>query len=204
MLSGDIYDPNESEIIDFQETLIERVNQYNQTPATPEGLKKRSEMLAKMLGSVGDNAYIEPPFHSNMGGRHCHIGKNFYANFNLTLVDDGEIFIGDNVLIAPNVTIATAAHPLNPMLRRKGLQYNLPVRIGNNVWLGTGVMIMPGVTIGENSVIGAGSVVTKDIPANCIAAGNPCRVMRHIAVEDYFSYNHGKKIPQEIFDKYGE
>ena len=203
MLSGEIYDPNESEIIDFQEALIERVNEYNKTPATPQGLELRSKMLGKMLGAVGENAYIEPPFHSNFGGRHCHIGKNFYANFNLTLVDDGNIFIGDNVLCAPNVTIATAAHPFSPVLRSKALQYNLPVKIGNNVWIGAGAIVLPGVTIGDNCVIGAGSVVTKDIPSNVIAVGNPCRILRKITDEDLTTYNHGKPIPEEILKKYG-
>ncbi len=204
MLSGEIYDPNESEIISVQEALIERVNEFNKTPATSEGLQRRAQLLGEMFGEIGENAYIEPPFHSNLGGRHCHIGKNFYANFNLTLVDDGEIFIGDNVLCAPNVTIATAAHPFSPMLRERALQYNLPVKIGNNVWIGAGAIVLPGVTIGSNSIIGAGSVVTKDIPENCIAVGNPCRVLRSITVEDYFTYDHGKPIPKEILEKYGE
>ena len=203
MFSGEIYDPNEREIMEFQETLIERVNEYNKTPATPEGLELRTKMLGEMLGSVGNNVYIEPPFHSNMGGRHCHIGDNFYANFNLTLVDDGEITIGNNVLCAPNVTIATAAHPFSPSLRAQALQYNLPVKIGNNVWIGTGAIILPGVTIGDNSIIGAGSVVTRDIPANCIAVGNPCKMLRHLSVEDYFTYNHGVPVPEELLKQFG-
>ena len=202
MHSGKIYDPNEPELMEYQETLIERVNQYNLTPATPEGLKKREEMLKEMFAEIGEGSYIEVPFHSNLGGRHVHVGKQFYSNFNLTLVDDTHIYIGDNVLIAPNVTIATACHPINPVLRRNALQYNLPVHIGNNVWIGSGALVMPGVKIGDNTVIGAGSVVTHDIPDNVIAVGNPCRVLRKITEEDYKYYNRGVEIPQGILEKY--
>ncbi len=202
MHSGKIYDPNDEELMEYQETLIERVNQYNQTPATPEGLKKREEMLKEMFAEIGEGSYIEPPFHSNLGGRHVHAGKRFYSNFNLTLVDDTHIFIGDNVLIAPNVTIATACHPTSPTLRREALQYNLPVFIGNNVWIGSGALIMPGTKIGDNSIIGAGSVVTHDIPENVIAAGNPCRILREITEEDEKFYNHGVPIPEEMLEKY--
>jgi len=202
MHSGQIYDPNDEALLAYQETLIERVNQYNATPATPEGLAKRTAMLKEMLGAVGEGTYIEPPFHANMGGRHVKVGKLFYANFNLTLVDDTYITIGDHVLIAPNVTIATACHPASPALRRYGLQYNLPVTIGNDVWIGAGALIMPGVTIGSGSIIGAGSVVTHDIPENVIAVGNPCRVLREITDEDYVTYNHGVPIPPEMIEKY--
>ncbi len=202
MHSGKIYDPNDPELVEYQEMLIERVNQYNLTPATPEGLARREEMLKEMFASIGEGSYIEPPFHSNFGATNVCVGKMFYSNFNLTLVDDTKIFIGDNVLIAPNVVIATAAHPANPVLRRYGLQYNLPVHIGNDVWIGSGAMIMPGVTIGSGSIIGAGSVVTKDVPENVVAAGNPCRVIRPITEEDYKTYNHGVPIPSEILEKY--
>ena len=202
MHSGEIYDPGEPELVEYQEAKIEKVNQYNSTPATPEGLKLRERMLTEMFAEIGENSYVEPPFHSNFGASHVHVGKMFYSNFNLTLVDDTHIYIGDNVMFAPNVVIVTAAHPINPDLRRYALQYNQPVHIGNNVWLGTGVMVMPGVTIGDNSVIGAGSVVTKDIPANVVAFGTPCRVIRPISEKDYKTYFHGTEIPQEILDKY--
>ena len=109
-----------------------------------------------------------------------HLGKKVYANFNLTLVDDTHIYIGDYTLMGPNVTICTAAHPLDPDLREKALQYNKPVHIGRNCWIGAGVIILPGVTIGDNTVIGAGAVVTKDIPANVVAYGNPCRVQKEL------------------------
>jgi galactoside O-acetyltransferase len=131
-----------------------------------------------MLGDCGENTYIEAPFYANFGGRHCHFGKNIYVNYNLTCVDDTHIYIGDYTMIGPNVTIATAGHPIEPELRRKGLQYNKPVHIGENCWIGAGAILLPGVTVGDNTVIGAGSVVTKDIPSNVVAVGNPCRVMR--------------------------
>ena len=123
-----------------------------------------------------------------IGARILIFGNNVYANFNLTLVDDTDIFVGNSVMFGPNVTIATAGHPIDPELRAKVAQFNIPVNIGNNVWIGAGAIIMPGVNIGDNSVIGAGSVVTKDIPANVVAVGNPCRVMREISERDKIYY----------------
>ena len=136
--------------------------------------------MKKNFAACGEGCYIELPFYANWGGHHLHFGSFIYANFNLTLVDDGHIYVGDHVMIGPNVTIATANHPLEPELRAKGLQYNRDVIIGENAWIGAGVIIVPGVTIGRNAVIGAGSVVTKDIPDNVLAVGNPCRVLREI------------------------
>lgn len=117
-----------------------------------------------------------------------------YANFNLTLVDDGHIYIGDKTMIGPNVTIATAGHPILPSLREKAMQYNIDVHIGKNVWIGAGAVILPGITIGDNTVIGAGSIVTKDIPANVVAVGNPCRVMREIGKHDEEFYYKDRRI----------
>ena len=136
--------------------------------------------MKEMLGSVGSNCYMEPPFHANWGGRNLFLGSNVYINFNLTVVDDVEIIVGDYVMFGPNVTIATANHPIDPVLRQKGYQYAKKITIGNNVWIGANAVILPGVTIGENSIIGAGSIVTKDVPPNVVAVGNPCRVMRSI------------------------
>lgn len=135
------------------------------------------------MAEVGDDCYIEPPLHANWGSN-THLGNSVYANFNLTLVDDTDIFIGDECMIGPNVVIATAGHPIEPELRRKAAQFNIPVHIGRNVWIGAGAVILPGVHIGDNSVIGAGSVVTKDIPENSVAYGNPCRVVREISDHD--------------------
>ena len=120
---------------------------------------------------IRDSCYIEPPLHANWG-KYTHFGNNVYANFNLTLVDDTDIFVGDNVMFGPNVIIATAGHPVDPPLREKVAQFNIPVRIGKNVWIGAGAIVLPGVTIGDHSVIGAGSVVTKDIPPNVVAVGD--------------------------------
>lgn len=140
--------------------------------------------MQEVFAECGDNCYIELPFRANWGGHHVHLGSGVYVNFNLTLVDDGHIYIGDKVMIGPNVTIATANHPIEPELRERGMQYNKDVHIEENVWIGAGVIIVPGVRIGRNAVIGAGSVVTKDIPANVVAAGNPCRVIREISERD--------------------
>ena len=151
-------------------------------------------MLKDMFAEMGENCYIEPPLHANFGGKHVHFGDWVYANFNLTLVDDTDIFVGDNVMFAPNVIVATAGHPILPELREKGIQFNIPVHIGNNVWIGAGSVILPGVTIGDNTVIGAGSVVTKDIPSNSVAYGNPCQVVREIGEKDKLYYFKNRKV----------
>ena len=140
--------------------------------------------MKEVFASCGEHCYIEQPFYANWGGHHVSFGDYVYANFGLTLVDDGNIFIGDRVMFGPHVTVATANHPINPELRTRAYQYNKDVRIGNNVWIGAGAVIVPGVTIGDNSVIGAGSIVTKDIPANVVAVGNPCKVLREISGRD--------------------
>ena len=159
-------------------------------------------MLRKMFAEIGENCYVESPFYSNWGGHHVHFGSNVYSNFGLTLVDDTHIYVGDNTMFGPHVTIATAGHPIDPQLRAKGLQYNMSVHIGKNCWLGAGVIVMPGVTIGDNVVIGAGSIVTKDIPSNVVAVGNPCRVLREVGQRDREYYFRDKKIDwQEFADK---
>ena len=159
----------------------------------PSEIEYRDKIIHKVFAEVGNNCYIEPPFHANWGCN-MHVGNNFYSNFNLTVVDDADIYIGDNVMIAPNVVIATGTHPICPKLREKGYQYNLPVHIGNRVWIGAGTIILPGVTIGDDSVIGAGSVVTKNIPSGVVAVGNPCRVLREINEHDYEYYHEDRKI----------
>ena len=160
---------------------------YNQL--RPSQQKEKQTLLKQLFAEIGESCYIEAPFHANWGGKHVHLGSHVYVNYNLTLVDDTHIYIGDHVMIAPNVVIATGTHPIHPELRRKEAQFNLPVHIQDNVWLGAGCLVMPGVTIGENSVIGAGSVVTKDIPANVVAVGNPCRVLRDISEKDLTVYH---------------
>lgn len=194
--SGELYLPMDPDILKEQLVLLDSLKQYNDIPHVQ--LKEREKKLKEMLAEVGGGCYIESPFFSNFGGRHVHLGEGVYANFNLTLVDDTHIYIGDCTMIGPNVTIATAGHPILPQLRQQGLQYNMPVHIGKNCWLGAGVIVLPGVNIGDNSVIGAGSIVTRDIPTNVVAVGNPCRVMRSIGEHDRQYYFRNRKIPSEL------
>ena len=197
MRSGKVYFCNDEELSTLQRACLERLYDYNNT--RPSEFEKREKLLKELLAEVGEGCYIEPPLHANWG-MHTHPANNVYANFNLTLVDDTDIYVGDSVMFAPNVVVATAGHPINPELRRRVAQYNLPVHIGNNVWIGAGAVILPGVTIGDNSVIGAGSVVTRDIPANVVAVGNPCRVMREIGEHDREYYYRDLKIDPDIFN----
>ena len=180
--SGEIYYPNDDSIMKEQTLCLEKLYDYNAT--RPFEGEKREKLLKEMFAEIGEGCHIEPPLHSNWGGHHVHFGKNVYANFNLTLVDDTHIYVDDYTMLGPNVTLATAGHPIAPELREKGYQFNMPIHIGKNCWLGAGVIVLPGVTIGDNVVIGAGSVVTKDIPSNVVAVGNPCRVMREVSERD--------------------
>ena len=182
MEAGLLYDPGDEGIMADQFVIMDRLWEFNQLK--PSDLKGKEAYMKEVFAECGENCYIELPFYANWGGAHVHFGNNVYANFHLTLIDDGHIYVGDNVMFAPNVTVATPGHPVDPDLRRKGLQFNKDVHIGSNVWVGAGAVILPGVTIGENTVIGAGSVVTKDIPPNVVAAGNPCRVLREIGEHD--------------------
>lgn len=196
MHTGELYFPNDDEILKEQALCLEKLYDFNAT--RPHELKKREAMLKNMFCEIGENCYIEPPFHANWGGRHIHFGNNVYVNFNFTAVDDSHIYIGDNTMLGPNVTLASAGHPICPPLRAKAYQFNMPVKIGKNCWLGAGVIVLPGVTVGDNTVIGAGSVVTKDIPSGVVAVGNPCRVLREINERDFEYYFKGKKIPKEL------
>lgn len=197
--SGEIYYPSDDEIMKKQALCLEKLYDYNAT--RPLEAEKREQLLKEMLAEIGKDCYIEPPLHANWGGHHVHFGNSVYANFNLTLVDDTHIYVGDYTMLGPNVVIATAGHPILPELREKAYQYNMPVHIGRNCWLGAGVIVLPGVTIGDNTVIGAGSVVTKDIPSNVVAVGNPCRVLREISEHDRKFYFKDRKIPAEILKK---
>lgn len=149
----------------------------------PSQVEERQRLLRLLLGRIGQSFNIEQPFRCDYG-YNIEIGENFYANYGCVILDVGKVTIGNNVQFAPNVSILTAGHPLHPQSRNSGYEYGIPIQIGDNVWLGASVIINPGVSIGENTVIGAGSVVTKDIPANVVAAGNPCRVLRAITDED--------------------
>ena len=171
---------------------LDRLYDFNAT--RPAEMQKRNAMLKEMFAEIGEGCYIEPPFHSNFGGAHVHFGNYVYANFNLTMVDDTHIYVGDYTMFGPNVTVATAGHPILPELREQVYQYNLPVYIGRNCWIGAGAVILPGVTIGDNTVVGAGSVVTKDLPSDVVAVGNPCRVLRPISEHDREFYYKERKI----------
>ena len=181
LFSGEYYNCNDPVLLAYQHRCVQQMNRYNKIPSGPLGLLLRMKRLPKLFGAIGEGSYVEPPVHANFGGKNVFVGKNFYANIHLTLVDDGKITIGDNVMIGPNVTIATPVHPLSAKERMsEANQKNLPVTIGNNVWIASNVTILPGVTIGDNAVIGAGSVVTKDVPAGVLAFGNPCTVQRNL------------------------
>lgn len=196
MHQGHLYRCDDTTLQQEQEKCLERLYDFNLTK--PSEGEKREAMLREMFAEIGKGCYIEPPFHANWGGRHVHFGSFIYANFNLTLVDDTHIFVGDHTMFGPNVIVATAGHPILPALRERVYQFNMPVHIGRNCWIGAGAVILPGVTVGDCSVIGAGSVVTKDIPANVVAVGNPCRVLRPIHEHDRIYYFKDKKIAEDV------
>lgn len=192
MHNGKLYDPDDDSVMEEQMVCLDRLYDFNQT--RPSEMDKRNAIMKEMMGDVGKDCYIEPPFHANWGGKHVHFGDGVYANFGLTCVDDTHIYVGSHTLFGPNVVLATAGHPMMPELRKHGIQYNMPIHIGENCWLGAGVIVVPGVTIGDNVVIGASSVVTKDIPSNSVAMGTPCRVVRQINDHDKEYYFKDKKI----------
>ncbi|MBQ9416193.1 MAG: sugar O-acetyltransferase [Clostridia bacterium] len=195
MVKGLIYDPADEEIQNAQLPFLDKLWQFNQLK--PSDMEGKQRYMREVFAECGENCYIELPFHANWGGRHVHFGSDVYANFNLTLVDDGHIYVGSHVLFGPNVTIATANHPIDPELRSRGLQYNKDVSIGDNTWIGAGAVIVPGIKIGKNTVIGAGSIVTRDIPDGVVAVGNPCRVIREIGERDRLFFFRDEKIDPE-------
>lgn len=197
--SGQIYDPGDGAFVTEQTRCLDLLYDFNQT--RPSETVKRAALLKQMLAEVGENTYIEAPFYANWGGHHVHMGKNVYANFGLTCVDDTHIYIGDYVLFGPHVVLAAANHPFLPELRRKGLQYNLPIHIGEGAWLGANVVVAPGVTVGDYAVIGAGSVVTRDIPPRVLAAGAPCRVVRPLDGRDRKYYHRDLEIDWETLSE---
>ena len=160
-----------------------------------DGLGKLTQLL---LGKSGKGAFINPPFYCDYGN-HIEVGDNFFANYNCTIIDVAKVTIGDNVMLAPNVAIYTAGHPIHPDSRNSAYEYGIKVTIGSNVWIGGNVVINPGVTIGDNVVIGAGSVVTKDIPANVVAVGNPCRPIKQITENDRKYYYKDKEFDEEAW-----
>lgn len=192
MHTGALYLPNDPAIVEEQTQCLERLYDFNHTRPT-QG-EERQTLLRSMLAELGEGCYIEPPFYANWGGRHLHLGSYVYANFGLTCVDDTHIYIGDYTMIGPHVTLACAGHPILPELREQAYLYNLPIHIGRNCWIGTGAVILPGITVGDNTVIGTGSAVTKDLPANVVAGGNPCRVLRPISDRDREYYFKNRPI----------
>ena len=199
--SGEMYDSVDEGFIAYQHYLARRLNEFNRTDEDEAGLKERERVLKEIVGTYGEELYVIPPVPANCGLRHVHFGKRVVVNFNCSFVDDGDIFIGDDTMIGPNCTLATAIHPVSPRLRKYKIQRNKPIHIGRNVWLGGGAIILPGVTVGDNSIVGAGSVVTKDVEPNTIVVGNPARVLRKITADDDL-YEGGKPIPPELLEKY--
>lgn len=181
MLNGELYDPASPELLKERLNARRLTRLYNQTLETDEN--NRTELLKKLFGSTGRNLYIEPSFRCDYG-YNIHVGENFYANFDCVFLDVCEIRIGDNCFIAPGVHIYTATHPLNPNERISGAEYGIPVTIGQNVWIGGRAVINPGVKIGNNVVIASGAVVTKDLPDNVVAGGNPAKIIKKIEVKD--------------------
>ncbi|MBE7003690.1 MAG: sugar O-acetyltransferase [Ruminococcaceae bacterium] len=199
MVRGLIYDPGDSEIMEEQMPLLDRLWEFNQLKPSQTEAKQR--YMKEVFAECGEGCYIELPFHANWGGRHVHFGSGIYANFNLTVVDDGHLYVGDKVMFGPNVVVATANHPLDAELRGRALQYNKDVYIGENAWIGAAAVIVPGVRIGKNAIIGAGSVVTKDIPDDVLAAGNPCRVIRAVSEHDREFFYKDEKIDWEALGR---
>ena len=195
MEAGLIYDPSDPEIMKEQVPYQDRLWAFNQLKTSDYEEKQR--YMKEVFAECGENSYIELPFRANWGGAHLHLGSNVYINFNMTLVDDGHIYIGDKVMFGPNVTITTANHPVDAELRSRGLQYNKDVWIGENTWIGAGAILLPGVHIGKNTVIGAGSIVTHDIPDNVVAVGNPCRVLREVSERDQVYFYKNERIDWE-------
>ncbi|GAB3056194.1 sugar O-acetyltransferase [Salinicoccus sesuvii] len=177
MLRGEYYSSDDPTLVHLRENAQNLVEQYNQP-----GGGDRGQLLDMLFGYHVEGLIIRPPFFCDYG-INIKVGRNFYANFNCVLLDVAKITIGDDVLLGPNVSLVTASHPIDPEKRRQRLEYGKPITIGNNVWIGADVTVNPGVTIGENAVIGSGSVVVKDIPANTVAVGNPCKPIRTIEPE---------------------
>jgi acetyltransferase-like isoleucine patch superfamily enzyme len=175
-----------------EERVNNKIKIYEYNLLRPDETEKMDTLLKDILGKTGENVFIEAPFHCDYG-KNIEVGENFFANYNLTVLDVGKVIIGSNVQIAPNVSIYTAGHPIHPQSRNSGYEYGIGVTIGNNVWLGGNVVINPGVHIGNNAVIGSGSVVTKDIPENVVAVGNPCKVIKAITDEDRKYYYKDKE-----------
>ena len=177
MLAGEFYLASDAELTGLRLRARQITRAYNATTESEDDLRRA--LLNRLFGKMGAKIEVEPPFRCDYGCN-IYVGQNFYANFGVVMLDVAEIRIGDDVLLAPNVQLYTASHPLDPQLRRAQKEFGLPITIGDNVWIGGGAIVLPGVSIGDNAVIGAGSIVTRDVPANVVVAGNPGRIVRDI------------------------
>lgn len=183
---GELYDANyDAELLAERDICKDMCYEYNQL--RPSRKAEQQQLIRKLFGKTGQNFLIEQPFYCDYG-YNIEIGENFYANVNCVMLDGAKIHFRDNVFIAPHCGFYTAGHPLDVTQRNQGLEYAYPIRVGNNVWIGANVCVLPGVSIGNNCVIGAGSVVNKDIPDNSLAVGNPCKVIRTLTEEDKNKY----------------
>jgi maltose O-acetyltransferase len=181
MLAGDLYLADDPELGEAMLRAMDLVDAFNATPARKPDEQRR--LLTELLGAIGPDTYIRPPLRVDYGS-HIRIGARTFANFGLVALDVADITIGDDVQIGTNVQLITPTHPVDPEPRRQKWEAAKPITIGDNVWLGSGAIVLPGVTIGENTVVGAGAVVTRDLPANVVAVGNPARVIRTLDVAE--------------------
>lgn len=175
---------------------LQEMERFNSLGYSDDAEREKLEILRGLFAEFGGGSYVQAPYHAMWGGHHVHLGSNVYVNFNCTLVDDAQIWVGDGAMFGPNVTIITASHPVSPKLRAEGYGFNKPVHIGRNVWLAAGVTVLPGVSIGDDTVVGACSLVTRDLPAGVIAMGSPARVVRRITADDDIRYDHGKLVSE--------
>lgn len=194
MLRGDLYKAQGDTIETMRKDLLDKLHSYNHLPYND--FESRDKLILDILGKRGKNITVTPPVYFDYG-KHTFIGDNFYANFDCIFLDVNHITIGNNVMFGPRVGLYTASHPIDKDVRNTGLEYGKPIKIGHNVWIGGNAVVMPGVTIGDNTVIGAGSVVTKDIPSDVIAAGNPCKVIRKINNSDKLYWKEKQKQYEE-------
>ncbi len=190
MINGLLYNPSDSTLVEDRNKAKELMYAFNNIKPNTHEIYR--ETLKKLLPHANENAYINQPFHCDYG-YNIEIGKNFFANYNCTILDVSKVIIGDNVMLAPNVSIYTASHPIHFETRNSGYEFGAEIVIGNNVWIGGNAVILPGVTLGDNIVVGAGSVVTKSFPENCVIGGNPAKIIKEITEEDKKYYFKDKK-----------